>query len=240
MIRGFYASLSGLLTAVRRTEVIADNIANANTIGFKASHASAAATGFEVARSTDGAIIGAMPTGTYATGPYITFEQGPLELTGRPTDLAIEGDGFFALGRDGVVSYTRAGDFSIGADGRIVAPDGALLIDETGASITVTGGTISFEPDGTVTGTTQRIALVNPAAGAEVTRLGGTRFAFAAGPGRAGGAIRSGFLEMSGTDLAREFTELMADQASYGLNARALSLQDETIADLRSIGRLRG
>jgi flagellar basal body rod protein FlgG len=240
MIRGFYASLSGLLTAVRRSEIIADNIANVNTTGFKASRASAAGTGFDVIRSVDGAAVGAMPTGAYAAGPYITFDQGPLELTGRPTDLAIEGAGFFAVARDGVVSYTRAGAFSIGADGRIVAPDGALLIDEAGQPITVAGGTIGFEADGTVTGTTQRIAIVAPAPGAEITRLGGTRFAFAPDPGRAAGAIRGGFLEMSSTDLAREFTELMADQASYGLNARALSLQDETLADLRSIGRLRG
>jgi flagellar hook-basal body protein len=104
------------LTAVRRTEVIADNIANANTSGFKASRATAAATGFEVVRSTDGAVVGAMPTGAYATGPYISFGQGPLELTGRPTDIAIEGDGFFAVSRDGVTSYTRAGALSAPTD----------------------------------------------------------------------------------------------------------------------------
>jgi flagellar basal body rod protein FlgG len=166
---------------------------------------------------------------------------GALETTGIPTDLAIEGDGLFAIRlTDGSVGYTRAGTFVLSGDGTLTTQIGEPVLDTAGRSIVVPGGAAAFAvgPDGTVAGTGQRIAIAAWPAGG-VSRLGQNTYAFSTTPLAGSGTVRQGALERSNVDLPTAMTELITYQRSYALSSRALSLQDETIADAISVGRVR-
>jgi flagellar basal body rod protein FlgG len=235
MIRGFYASVSGILASMTRQSIVAGNIANVNTPGFHQSRSTTSDLGFELAQST-GRPIGWLGTATIATGLTLDRSQGPLEQTGRPTDLAIEGDGLFVIGSPAGVAYTRAGDFVVDLQSILVTGQGYPVLDTTGRPI-VTGGTLSVAADGTVLETGQRIALVGWPQG-EPTRIGETLMT-APGPlAPADGSIHQGMLERSNTDVTSAMTELIVLQRHFALSARSLALQDETLGDAAQVGRL--
>ncbi len=245
MIRGAYTSISGIIAAQDRMDVLSNNIANVNTPGFKAALATQSGIGMEVGRGEGGGWtpLGELGMGTFASGLTNDRLQGPILTTGIPTDLAISGDGLFVIGTPSGPAYTRAGDFVLDANGMLTTQQGEPVLDVQGKPIVVPGGAsaMTVGPDGTVGPSGQRLALVAfPASG--ITRLGDNRWAIA---GRVtpvapdAGTIRQGALEGSNTDLAGSMTELISTQRSYQLSARAFSLQDETLADANQVGRLK-
>lgn len=242
MIRGFYTSLSGILASMTRQSIVADNLANLNTVGFRQSRSTTVDFGLELAGSAGtagsaGGPIGRLGTAAIATALTLDRAQGPLEQTGLPTDLAIEGDGLFVVATPGGLAGTRAGNFRVDAAGLLVTEAGYPVLDTTGRPI-LTGGTVTVGPDGTVAGTGQRIALAVWPAGEPVRR--GETLVGLSGPLPAGsGAIRQGALERSNTDVAEAMTELVALQRLFGISSRALSIQDQTLADAAQLGRLR-
>lgn len=236
MIRGFYTSLSGILASMTRQAIVADNLANVSTAGFHQSRSTTTDFGFELARSNGGR-IGRLGTATIPTGLTMDRSQGPLEQTGRMSDLAIEGDGLFVIGAPGGPAYTRAGDFVVDATGALVTQDGYPVLDTAGRPIR-TDGTLDVGPDGTVRSSGQRIALVAwPAV--EPTRIGDTLLTAPGAPIPIGGSVRQGVLERSNTDVASAMTELITLQRHFSLSSRALSIQDETLNDAAQLGRLR-
>jgi flagellar basal-body rod protein FlgG len=245
MIRGIYTSISGVIAAQRRMDVLGNNIANVNTTGFKEALATQTALGMGVGTTAgEGYLpLGTLGVGTYASGLTDNFLQGPLLTSGLPTDLAVVGDGLFVVGTPTGPAYTRAGDFVLDATGMLTTQQGQPVLDVTGRPIVVPGGTSAFSvgPDGTVNGTGQRIALVTvPATG--LTRIGENLFAIA-GPvtpvADGAGTIVQGATEGSNTDLASSMTELISVQRNYQLSARAFSLQDGTLDTTIALGRVK-
>ncbi len=134
MIRSMYSAVSGLRNHQTMMDVVGNNIANVNTSGFKSSNVvfqdvlsqtlrGAGAAGANVGGSNP-AQIG---LGSKVAGTTTNFSQGALQLTGRSTDFAIEGDGFFVVNQGGQQLYTRAGSFSPDSLGRLVTQSGAML-----------------------------------------------------------------------------------------------------------------
>jgi flagellar basal-body rod protein FlgG len=241
MIRGFYTAVSGLIANATRQSVVADNIANVNTPGFRQSRTAQSDFELELVRSTGGP-LGPLATAAIPQGPAFDEAAGPIETTGIPTDLAIEGDGLFVVRAAGGTAYTRAGNFVIDAAGTLTTQVGEPVLGADGNPIVIPGGASAFGvgPDGTVSGTTQRIALVPvPATGVE--RLGGNLLAIPGGvpAGAASGRIMQGAIEHSNVDLATAMTELIGFQRSLALDARSLRIQDETLAEAVMLGRLR-
>ena len=239
MIRGFYTAVAGLIANSARQAVVADNIANVSTAGFKASRTSQSAFQLELARSTGGR-LGQLATGAQSVGPFIDRTTGPAETTGVPTDLAIDGDGLFVVRTSTGVAYTRAGDFAFDASGNLTTQAGEAVVGTDGKPIVVPGGASAFTvgADGTIAGTKQRIAVVAWPQGG-LRRRGGTLLTSATAPGPAVGAmVRQGSLERSNVDLATAMTELIGYQRSLSLNARALTIQDETLGEATQLGRL--
>src|SRR4030095_1738591 len=119
----FSASLSGLNVNQQKLNVIGNNLANLNTVGFKASSVQFMDL---VSQSVGGASFNPMQAGLGATIGSVSpnFTQGVTKNTGVPTNGAIQGNGFFVVGDPSNRSYTRAGDFSLNADGVLVTPDG--------------------------------------------------------------------------------------------------------------------
>lgn len=134
MIRSMFSAISGLRNHQTMMDVVGNNIANVNTTGFKSSSVvfqdvlSQMLRGSGAPTSTLGGTSPAqVGLGARLASITTNFGQGALQRTGRATDLAIQGDGFFTVQRDGQTLYTRNGVFSVDALGRIVTQDGAFL-----------------------------------------------------------------------------------------------------------------
>lgn len=138
---GFSASLSGLNVNQQKLNVIGNNLANINTIGYKASTVQFMDL---VSQSVGGSSANPMQVGLGVTTGSISpsFKQGGIENTGVPTNVAIQGNGFFVVGDSTNRSYTRAGDFSFDADGMLVTSEG-LPVQGYTASDPATGDIIT-------------------------------------------------------------------------------------------------
>lgn len=245
MIRGDYTSVSGLVAAQERMDLLADNIANASTTGFKQLLSTQGGTGLEVGVTTglgDWAAMGDLTLGTVADGLEIDHAQGPLLESGKLTDLALSGDGLFVVGTPSGPAYTRDGSFVRDAAGTLVTQQGYPVLDTTGRPVVVPDGDFAVSRDGTISGTGQRLALAAfPATG--VARLGENLYAISGAvtplaPGA--GQVRQGALEGSNVDMGAAMSELIAVQRSFQFAARSLVIQDETLADTNQLGTLRG
>ena len=236
MIRGFYTALSGVVAAMTRQAVVADNIANVNTVGFKQSRTRQTDYELDIMNSV-GPAIGLLGSGTIPTDLRLDISQGPMQVTNVQTDLAVQGDGLFVVRTGNGIAYTRAGNFQTDVTGTLVTEQGYPVLDVAGHTIQP-GMNFTVAQDGTIVETGQRIALVAwPAGGA--SRLGENLYAAAGNVPPATGQIKQGMLECSNTDMALAMTELITQQRSFQLSARALSLQDNTIGDATQLGRLR-
>jgi flagellar basal body rod protein FlgG len=240
MIRGFYTALSGIIASMNRQAIVADNIANVNTPGFKGSRSTQSDFGLTLASSLGGP-LGQLGTATLASGLTLDRLQGPLETTALPTDMAIEGDGLFVIRTaGGALAYTRAGNFVVDMAGTLTTQLGEPVLDVAGRPIVVPGGAANLvlDPNGNVAGTGQRIALVAlPAAG--MSRRGDNTYAISGPTSPAVGRVRQGVLERSNVDLATSMTELITIQRAFALSSRALSIQEQTIGDANDVGRVR-
>lgn len=237
MIRGYYTALSGMVTASQRENVVADEIANVNTTGFAGESAGQRAFGFAVAAST-GPELGYLGTGTEASGLTIDPTPGPIQQTGNPTDLAIEGGGLFAVRMPTGTAYTRAGTFHLDPTGRLVTEQGYPVLDTAGNEIVVKG-TFSVSPDGTVAGTGQQLAIAAfPSSG--LVRLGGTLYGTTAPlPAATDATVEQGALEASNVDLDSAMSSLLELQQQFSLNAEAFTLQSDTLTQLADLGALK-
>jgi len=133
--RALFASATGMAAQQKQLDVIADNLANADVVGFKSAQATFAAIGANA------------ELGTAATGTRAIFSAGKLERSGGPFDVAIEGAGFFRIERDGERAYTRAGAFSRARDGSLRNADGWKLC---GVQVPAGAQAIAVAPSGGV------------------------------------------------------------------------------------------
>jgi flagellar hook protein FlgE len=235
MIRGFYTALSGVVSAMTRQAVVADNIANSSTVGFKQSRTAQDDFELQIMNSL-GPELGELGTGAAATGLKLDTSQGPLQSTGVQTDLAIDGDGLFEVRTGTGIAYTRAGDFQLDVTGTLVTEQGYAVLDTAGHTIQP-GQKFTVGSDGTIDQTGQRIALVGWPPGG-VTRLGENLYSAGGQLTPATGSIRQGTLEGSNTDMASAMTDLINLQRDFQMSSRAMTLQDGTLQDASQLGRL--
>jgi flagellar hook protein FlgE len=142
-VGSFSAGLSGLNANGQALSVIGNNLANINTVGYKSSKVDFTDL---VSQSVGGSSANPMQIGLGVSTGSISpvFSQGAIENTKEPTNVAIQGSGFFIVRNDGGNSYTRAGDFTFDADGKLVSPDGSFVqgytqINATTGAIVTTG-----------------------------------------------------------------------------------------------------
>ncbi len=215
-----YLGLARALSVDRRLEVIANNLANMDTPGFKA----------ELERSTSVAWRGRSGGPVYFVqdlGRLFDPREGPLQRTGNPLDLAISGRGWFTVMTADGPAYTRAGHFQRDPTGRIVTTAGYALLDENGAPIEIPPGTarVTVAEDGTVSTEEGPIARIRPVdfpAEAVLERAGEGLFVTEAVPEPVEDfRLLQGMLEGSNVQPVRELTRMIQVQRSY---ERALQL----------------
>lgn len=262
MIRALFTATSGMQAETLNIDVIANNLANISTTGFKKSRTEFQDLIYQTlrepgARST---ISTEIPSGVQVglgVKPVAVnriFSQGNFKHTGNPLDMVIEGDGFFQVNMpDGTIAYTRSGSYSLDSTGRIVTNDGypmepALTIPADATSITVgSDGTVSIvrpgETTATEVGTIQLAKFINPAG---LKSMGKNLFMntqssgdpIQGTPGLQGfGTITQGFQEMSNVDIVEELVEMIVAQRSYETNARSIRASDEMLNRAINLGR---
>ncbi len=166
MLRSLYSGVSGMKYHQIRMDVIGNNIANVNTVGFKSNRANFQDMFYQMLRNPVGVEAGEagsvnpaqIGTGGIVTNIGINMTQGGMENTGRTLDLAIQGNGFFQVTDGTNLLYTRNGVFNVDVNGSVVDSNGYQLTDGDGNVIQITGGndivgTIIIGRDGSITAT---------------------------------------------------------------------------------------
>ena len=233
-----YAAITRQSGLANEMRVVANNIANVSTTGFRAE--GVIFSEYVNVLSNDHDSL-SMATGRVRE----TIDaQGVLKQTNATFDLAIEGDGFFLIQTPEGERLTRAGHFTPDANGDLVTADGHPVLDAGGAPIFVPvgAGPIAIGADGVISAAGQlvgQVGLVVPADPESVTREGGTRFVAPGGVNPAeNGRILQGFLEGSNVNPTLEIARMIEVQRAYELGQSFMDKEDERIrAVMQAIGR---
>lgn len=235
MIKGIYTSASGMIPRVRKQEMLANNIANANSPGFKRDGLFTK----ELSRAKQKLA----PTKSDWETPmvddvYTDFSSGAFDKTGNPLDLAIDGDGFFQLRLDdGSTVLTRAGSFEVDQNGFLSFPGGALVLGE-GGPINVGSGKVSISGTGEIESDGVSVGRIVPVTVDDLTQLqkiGSSSFAVPAGTELKEvphATIQQGFLETSNVDIVQEMIDMIISFREYEADAKALQTQDQSLGQL--------
>ena len=249
-----HVARTGLDAQDVRMRVIANNLANVNTIGFKRDRANFETLAYQQivaagsqADSQNKLASGLnLGTGVQLTGIERIDTQGTLSTTGNSLDLAIEGSGFFQVQQtDGTTAYTRAGNFKTNAEGIVVTSDGLPLIPQiqvpegaTSFSIGNDGtvsATLAGESEPTQLGQIELARFINPAG---LTAVGDNLLTESAASGQpqvgtAGlegrGTIRQGALEQSNVNTVEELVDMIETQRAYEVASKMIKATDEML-----------
>ena len=230
MDSGFYAACAGLRAQSQALEVSAHNLANLNTPGFRAQDVSFQSLLALVDPAAANELNHAINNYGVLEGTHLDLSAGNVEMTGNPLDLAIEGEGFFAVQTPHGVRYTRGGSFRVSTTGELVTATGDSVLGQAGV-IHVPTGVVSIGSDGTISvagAIAGSIQLSEFPPGTELQSEGdGLLIAPAnrAQPARRT-IVRQGALESSNVNAIRAMTELIGVQRHAELLGRALSMFD--------------
>lgn len=245
MIRTIYQAAAGMMAQFARQLTLSTNLANIDTPGYKQQDSTI--RDFQqlfLLRLADGQAspVGSLSATVRWDQPRVDTRQGALVETGRPLDLAIAGNAFFAVQTADGIEYTRDGRFQLDAQRRLVTADGYPVLGKQGPLV-LPPGDVWVEPDGTVLVGNQvigRLLLVEFPEDATFTPVAGNRYRTDAQgvPSQTAG-VSQGFIEASNVDLTQTLTDMLAATRSYQLAARTLQLADETLRlAVNSVGRV--
>lgn len=251
MDRGTYIAASGGLAQFRKLEIVNNNLANINTVGFKREVIEGEAQSFD--KTLASLITKGDP---YAKGdqqrtPAVInvssstdFAQGPIQSTGNPLDVALRNSNeFFAVNTPQGLQYTRAGNFTLNSEGTLVTQDG-YEVQGDGGSIQLTGPNSNIQSDGSVLagGTVQgALATYKIEDPSKLVRAGDNRFSLANGapaPEQVTANLATRSLEMSNVSAITSVTDLMSAQRAFQMYTKAAdSIDSINQVAINQIGR---
>jgi flagellar basal-body rod protein FlgG len=232
MANGLQIAASGLIAQERRLDAVANDIANANTVGYQASRSAFT----ELLGGTGGVRISSAGT---------VSAEGIQVASDNPLSIALEGPGFIQVRTEGgATALTRDGNLRLDSGRNLVASSGARVHPPVTVPADVTPDQISIAPDGTVTAADRKLGTLTlvevPApdglAGSPDGLLATTAASGAAAPGKAT-TVAHGVLEQSNVDLAAALAEMMEAQRAFQLASRALHTQDQMLEIANGIRR---
>ena len=257
MINSLWISKTGMEAQQMQLDVIANNLANVSTTGFKRASAvfedlmyqnlrQAGANSSEQSQLPTGLQVG-LGVRTVATSR--SFAQGNLQQTSNKLDVAIQGNGFFQVTMpDGTTNYTRDGSFQVDSQGRLVTATGlpvgnGVTIPANATSVSIAAnGTVSVQMPGNVTpqsvGTIALARFINPAGldpkgqnlYAETPASGQPNSGTAGANGM--GALMQGFVETSNVNVVQELVTMIQTQRAYEMNSKAIQTSDQMLQKL--------
>lgn len=227
MDSGYYAACAGLRAQSQALELVANNLANLNTGGYRGQEPtfrSLLATATDSANPLNHAINDFSAIG----GSRVDRSPGNLERTGNPMDLAIEGPGFFAIETSNGVLYTRQGGFRVSPEGKLITSQGDAVLGTAGP-IAVPRGTVSVSPDGTLSAEGAvfgQVRVVEFPSDTPLKVVGSARFAAPDGSAQPAPDtyVRQGMLESSNVNPMTAVVTLVAVQRHAEMLQRALSI----------------
>jgi len=254
MMRALDTATTGLIGQQLNMDVVANNLANVNTHGFKKARAefqellyqTLQVAGTQTELGTQEPVSLQVGLGVKPAATERIFTQGALEATENPLDMAIEGEGFFQVVQEnGEIAYTRSGVFNRDASGNVVTTDGlpiepAISIPDDTTTITISkSGIVSVMTGGSATptqvGQVQLARFANPAG---LNSLGDNLYGATPASGdavvgipgeEAFGSVTQGFLEGSNVNIAEELVKMIVGQRAYEINSKAVQTADEML-----------
>ncbi len=266
MWRGLYTAAAGMVTEMNRTDVISNNLANSNTTGYKKDRAidrefepmllhrindkdstAADVTTFKgFSLGSQAPVVGTLGLGSYTAEIATDYAQGSMQTTGNPLDLAIAGDGFFAVQTPQGVRYTRNGNFYRAANGNLVTSRGQNVLDTRGRAITLPAGVADVQ----VGAKGEIYAEGNQVAQLQFVQFNDRRAVLKQGdslyytqngarPQAATGDIQQGLLERSNSNTVSDMVELIANYRTYEAGSKAVTTQDTMLdKSVNEVGKL--
>ncbi|MBX3196726.1 MAG: flagellar basal-body rod protein FlgG [Labilithrix sp.] len=259
MFRSLNVAATGMVAQETKLDTIANNLANANTAGYKRQDAEFEDLLYQNVRAaTPNAVGGTAPSGMQVgSGVRVVttsraFAQGSIQQTGNPLDIAIEGSGFIGVQRaSGEIAYSRAGNLKVDADGRLCTNDGLAIeppinVPRDAVAVTIASdGTVSAISAGdrspTQLGQLQLVTFPNPNG---LTALGHNLYTATAAsgepvigaPGTDGrGTILQGALEGSNVEMVSEMIGLIRTQRAYEINSKVISAADDMLRNATQV-----
>ncbi|AUH50589.1 flagellar basal-body rod protein FlgG [Chromobacterium sp. ATCC 53434] len=260
MMRALYIAKTGMDASQFQLDVVSNNLANVNTVGFKRGRGIFEDLYYQTLRQPGGQLANGnanptglqLGTGAAAVATTRIFAQGVPQQTGQPLDLEVNGEGFFrVLQPDGTTAYTRNGEFQRNANGDVVNADGLPLnpninIPATAQQITVSAaGVVQYTLAGATApqtaGTILLTTFINPQG---LQSLGSNLYLQTAASGDpqdgnaqtdSRGSIQSGFLETSNVNVTEELVNMITAQRSFEMNSRAVTTADQMLQKLSNM-----
>lgn len=262
MIRALYSAATGMNAQETNIDVISNNLANVNTVGFKKGRADfqdlmyqyVVEPGAPTSQTTSNPTGVQVGLGVKTSSVQKVFTQGDLSSTGNQLDVAIEGDGFFQIQRpDGTFAYTRSGSFQLDQTGQLVTSDGYIVAP--GITVPQDSLGITIAQDGTVT-----VKQPNNAAPTQVGQLTAVRFPNNAGLRALGqnlyeetqasgtpvngifnqqgfGRLNQGFLESSNVSVVEQVVNMITAQRAYEASSKGITTADEMLNQVINLKR---
>ena len=254
MMNALYSAATGMSAQQVGMDVIANNLANVNTAGYKATRLTFEDLLYTQVGSRQASLEGAqVGMGVAPARTELMFTQGTLTETGSPTNMAIEGNGFFRVQVGDQYRYTRDGNFSVDANGQLVTSNGYRLDPEIVIPQDTDLASISLTPTGrmtakvggvsTVLGQVEIVGFSNPAG---LLPIGDNLFAPTINsgdptmgiPGTGDrGFVRGGFIEASNVSTMEEMINMITSQRAFESVAKVISTSDEMLGIANSIRR---
>jgi flagellar basal-body rod protein FlgG len=261
MIRALFSAASGMNAQQLNVENIANNIANANTTGFKSRRAqfqdlmyqNMIQPGAAASQQTTVPTGLQMGLGTRAVSNEVIFTQGDFSETDNPLDMVIQGNGFFQIRKTtGDLAYTKAGNFHLNNTGQVVDPNGNLLdppitIPTNALSTTIAAdGTVSFTlPGQTSAQQAGQIQLANFPNPSGLNSIGNSLFQQtdasgdpvigAPGSQDGMGTLLQGYVEQSNVSIVQEFVNLIVSQRAYEANSKVVKAADDMYQQVNNL-----
>lgn len=242
MLNGIFSTLNGKFLNERRLEIVVNNIANSLTPGYKASRPVLNAPEQVVPEESNQL----QPIYASISDSYIHFSDAPLAETGGKLDLAIEGNGFFAVstGNNGLM-YTRNGQFTLNKEKKLVTQDGNIVLGVSGSEITIDGKDVAIETDGSIfvdRVLRDKIKVVDFKEKKGLKNFGKSLFVntdkanVEITPEKF--AVRQGFYETSNVDIMKEMVEMITVLRAYESYSKVDQFLSENLSKLMEVGRI--
>lgn len=248
MLKGIYTAASGMVAETIRTDVIANNLANASTTGYKKDLAVNKSFGDLLLSKLEGKEapeeIGGVGSGVFVDQVVPTFAFGVFRDTGNTLDLALEGDGFFAVETPNGERYTRDGAFHLDQEGYLVTADGHQVLGENGP-INLAGTnfkSIVINANGQIFVEQNQVASLRVVDFADKKALQKEGNSLWIGNGAAENAkaqIRQGTLESSNVNTVTEMVNLITATRAYEISQKMIQTQDSSLDKaVNEVGRV--
>ncbi len=246
MSGGMYLAAAGALVQQMRLEMLANNVANINTVGYKGEKSVFRVDPQPAADTSASTAGGIQPLSPYAPpfAAVVDFTEGAIRQTGNPLDVAIDGSGFFAVRTPDGIQYTRQGNFTLDAEGVLTTMDGYPVLGE-GGPITIEEGVVEIDPEGGVyadgdeVGRLQITDFENP----EILRKAGDgRFALTdptvEGVRPRDTSLSQGYLEGSNVHPIQSMTEMIETSRAFQAYQKVIQSEDDaTDKSINMIGK---